>query len=173
MQLISALCLPNEAGGMNGILSLKGKDLIYGKRNNRYGWIGVATKLTENGAVVLFRNGKEQSYSIDTFVMTFCPAHWSKNTSFRTEALAMHANKVSHVPQPQQQTINVCDLGEFYVWRKNGGVPTKTHDTLTSAMDEAERLARGYPDQEFLVLSVAGSVCNVPVTTHTIKRSIR
>ncbi|AWD90735.1 hypothetical protein [Pseudomonas phage Alpheus] len=172
MQLIAELCLPQEAGGMSSILTLKGKDLIYGKRNNRYGWIGQATKLTENGAIVLFRNGKEQSYSIDTFVQTFCPAHWSKNQGFRVEALAMSVNKVSHLPQPQQH-LDICDLGEFYVWRKNGGIPTKTHSTLASAMDEAERLARGYPDQEFLVLSVAGSVCNVPVTTHQIKRSIR
>lgn len=187
MQLISSLCLPSQAGGLSGILSLKGKEVIYGKRNNRYGWIGVATKLTENGAVVLFRNGKEQAYSIDTFVQTFCPAHWSKNQAFRTESLAMSVNRVSTTHAGGQMKLDalaaaaqllrdgssVSNLGEFYVWRKNGGSPTVPHMTLKSAMDEAERLARGCPEQEFLVLSVAGSVCNVPVTTHTIQRSIR
>lgn len=174
MQLISSLCLPNEAGGMNAILSLKGKDLIYGKRTSRYGWIGVAHKLTENGALVVFRNGVEQAYSIDTFVQTFCPAHWSKNQGFRTESLALDVNRVSMNPQPpKQQEMSISELGEYYVWRRNGGAPTKPHMILADAMDEAERLARVYPSEDFLVLSVAGSVCSVPVTTHTIKRSIR
>lgn len=178
MQLISSLCLPNEAGGMNAILSLKGKDLIYGKRTNRYGWIGVAHKLTENGALVVFRNGVEQAYSIDTFVQTFCPAHWSKNQGFRTESLALAINRVSMSGKlndnpMKQQEMSISELGEFYVWRRNGGAPTKPHMILSDAMDEAERLARSYPAEDFLVLSVAGSVCNVPVTTHTIKRSIR
>lgn len=120
MQLISSLCLPSEAGGMNGILSLKGKDLIYGKRNNRYGWIGVATKLTENGALVVFRNGKEQAYSIDTFVQTFCPAHWSKNNGFRVEALALAVNKVSPSGPMVEMDYGRAELQMAHELLKNG-----------------------------------------------------
>lgn len=190
MQLINALCIPSEPGGMNAILSLAGKDLIYAKRNNRYGWIGKTLKLTENGAVVLFRNGKEQSYSIDTFVATFAPAHWSKNTGFRTESMALAVNRHSYTSQvlegPSQHALAIdekgCDssrhkeitqLGEFYVWRRNGGMPTKMHSIFDDAVEEAERIAKLNPDEDVLVLSIAASLFNKTVKSHQLHVSIR
>uniref|UniRef100_A0AAU6VZK9 Uncharacterized protein n=1 Tax=Pseudomonas phage Ulina01 TaxID=3138549 RepID=A0AAU6VZK9_9CAUD len=167
MQLISSLCLPNEAGGMQGILSLKGKDLIYGKRTNRYGWIGVAHKLTENGALVVFRNGVEQAYSIDTFVQTFCPAHWSKNQGFRTESLALAVNRVSMNPQPpKQQEMSISELGEYYVWRIGGDIPKRVHHTLDEAVAEASRLAQAHPRCCFKVLHAAATIVSQPITTY-------
>uniref|UniRef100_A0AAU6W015 Uncharacterized protein n=1 Tax=Pseudomonas phage Ulitu01 TaxID=3138550 RepID=A0AAU6W015_9CAUD len=186
MQLISSLCLPNEAGGMQGILSLKGKDLIYGKRTNRYGWIGVAHKLTENGALVVFRNGVEQAYSIDTFVQTFCPAHWSKNQGFRTESLALAVNRVSMNPQSNLQlqagtpadiraaahrviSVEADDPNEVhadhYVWRIGGPAPTVAHPKRSIACAEAARLAAAHPGKEFVVLHKLVTYVAQQVTT--------
>jgi hypothetical protein len=41
----------------------------------------------------------------------------------------------------------------YLVWREGGGCPTFKHPDYTSAAREAERLARGNPGQEFVVIA--------------------
>lgn len=171
---------------VSGVLSLNGKTVIYGKKTSREGWIGQITKLTENGAIVKFRNGVEQSYGFPTFTQTFCPAHWKNNTGFHASVISLADNRVQRdqnvanrvsiaaaVAEPEPVDVTVTDLGDFYVWRPSGGVPTKLHLTVQEACAEAERLAKAYPDEKFLILSVAATVCYRSVTTHTMERIVR
>lgn len=41
----------------------------------------------------------------------------------------------------------------FHVWNPAGRLPTRVHDTLASAVTEAERLTRENPGQRFVVMS--------------------
>ena len=45
------------------------------------------------------------------------------------------------------------EMEKFWmVWREGGQGPTMKHGTLKSAMEEAERLARQFPEKNFVVL---------------------
>lgn len=46
----------------------------------------------------------------------------------------------------------------WLVWKKNGGMPTCVHDTEESAKREAERLARSFRNDEFIVFESVASV---------------
>jgi hypothetical protein len=49
--------------------------------------------------------------------------------------------------------MSVCDSTEFFlVWNENGYPPKFQHETLHSATQEAERLARANRGQRFYIL---------------------
>lgn len=53
------------------------------------------------------------------------------------------------------------------VWNPEGGAPTKRYTTATEAREEAERLARCNPGQEFVVLTSDSSFQTADIiTTH-------
>lgn len=159
------------------ILTLAGKQVIYYREGaKRHMWVGTVDTATMSGVTITYLNGTEQHYSIDYFRKHFCPAHWVKNAHIYTAAMNMKENR-KQLSEAQQLSLppadDVSHLGEFYVWRKNGGIPTKTHLTLTLATEEASRLAKQNPDDEFLVLSVAASVCYQARTQYDLKVSVR
>ena len=49
-------------------------------------------------------------------------------------------------------TIKTIEFAFWMVWNVNGSAPTYKHASHTSALNEAERLARLYPGQTFAVL---------------------
>jgi hypothetical protein len=51
----------------------------------------------------------------------------------------------------------------WMVWNENNMIPVVRHLTEGSARDEAERLARKHPGQEFHILKYAGSCRKVDV----------
>lgn len=51
----------------------------------------------------------------------------------------------------------------WMVWSPSGRGPTYKHDTRKSADDEAKRLARACPSQQFFVLKAMGGFIAVPV----------
>lgn len=159
------------------VLSLEGKEVIYYREGaTRHMWIGKVKTVTMNGAFIEFRNGVTQQYSLPYFRSMFLPAHWKANAHVYTCACNMTFNR-GLLTEAQQLSLppasDVSDLGEFYVWRKNGGLPTKLHLTLQEATEEAGRLAKQHPDDEFLVLSVAASVCYKSRTQYDLSISIR
>lgn len=46
----------------------------------------------------------------------------------------------------------------WLVWKKNGGMPTHVHQTEDAAKQEAERLARQFRNDEFIVFESVASV---------------
>lgn len=45
----------------------------------------------------------------------------------------------------------------YFVWNPDRREPNYRHDTVNSALVEAERLARAHPGQQFIVLKVLGA----------------
>lgn len=52
----------------------------------------------------------------------------------------------------------------FVVWREGGNVPRFRHNDITSAENEAERLAKANPGEPFFVLMPTAVFCERRVT---------
>lgn len=159
------------------VLTLRGKEVVYYREGaSRHMWIGKVVDITMNGATIEYRNGVSQGYSLTYFRNNFLPAHWVANKQAYGAACNMSVNRclwTEDQKSSQPPACEVSDLGEFYIWRRNGGVPTVQHLTLQQATEEATRLAKANPDDEFLILAVAASVSYKARTTYDLSISIR
>jgi len=61
----------------------------------------------------------------------------------------------------------------YLVWSPSGGYPMRQHDSISSAQDEARRLAELNKGQEFIVLRAIQGVtyCENPWRTHNFCKS--